>query len=472
MEFDEMTREEQELQALPEETPTAMPEPEPTQEAEIDYEAEIQRLKAAYKEKRRAERQQKVTPQEPKAKCGWGRVFLGVLLSVSIVFFLLTFIVGALALYPSPERSFAAKVISKYVAVVQDPYPEQNDVQIGGETVKPSDNVNIQVNGDISASAVYAKASKSVVGIEVRQMVSTTPWSQATETVVSQGSGVIYSVDGLILTNHHVIQAALGRTQNTIDSDYKIVVYFNTDLTEYYTVTEIVGYDADNDLALIRVNAKGLTPAKFADVGSLEVGQPVIAIGSPGGLQFMNSVSEGIVSGLDRDITSENTTVYELIQITAAINPGNSGGALLNAEGDLIGICVIKIVSESYEGMGFAIHVDTVSRIVDSFIEHGKYVKPVLGVEVDTRYTPEEAGEQKWPTGAYVANVTAGSCAQEAGIRPKDIICEVGGEKIVKFSQLRKFLLRHNPGDSVVIKVFRTTTGEYLDLTVVLHASE
>lgn len=443
--------------------------PSVPQDEAIDYKTEMHRLKAAYKAQRQEEKRKKVSEAPAPKRSYVGR---SVLLSVLIIFILLVLVVGALALYPSPKQSIAARIISKYVTVVQNPYPTQNDVTVGGETVQPSDNVNIQVSGEISASAVYAKASKSVVGIEVRQLVSNTPWSQATESVVSQGSGVIYSADGLILTNHHVIQAALGQGQNSISSNYRIVVYFNTDLTEYYAVTSVVGYDADNDLALIRVDAKGLTPAQFADVDSLEVGQPVIAIGSPGGLQFMNSVSEGIISGLDRDITSENTTVYELIQITAAINPGNSGGALLNAEGDLIGICVIKIVSESYEGMGFAIHVDTVSRIVDSFLEYGKYVKPVLGVEVNTLYTPEEAEGQNWPTGAYVANVTYGSSAQQAGIQAKDIICEVGGEQIVKFSQLRKYLLRYNPGDSVVVKVYRTTTGEYLDITVVLHASE
>lgn len=435
----------------------------------VDYKAEMHRLKAAYKAQRQEEKRKKVSESSAPKHSHVGR---SVLLSVLITFILLVLAAGVLALYPSPKQSVAARIISKYVTMVQNPYPTQNDVTVGGETVTPSDNVNIQVNGEISASAVYAKASKSVVGIEVRQLVSNTPWSQATESVVSQGSGVIYSADGLILTNYHVIKAALGEDQNSISSNYRIVVYFNTDLTEYYTVTSIVGYDADNDLALLRVNAKGLTPAQFADVDSLEVGQPVVAIGSPGGLQFMNSVSEGIISGLDRDITSESTTVYELIQITAAINPGNSGGALLNAEGELIGICVIKIVSESYEGMGFAISVDTVDRIVNSFLEYGKYVKPVLGVEVNTLYTPEEAEGQNWPTGAYVANVTYGSSAQEAGIKAKDIICEVGGEPIVKFSQLRKYLLRYNPGDSVVIKVYRTSTGEYLDITVVLHASE
>ncbi|MBR5279473.1 MAG: trypsin-like peptidase domain-containing protein [Clostridia bacterium] len=438
---------------------------------EVDYKAEIQRLKAAYKAQRQEEKRKKIE-EEPESKSGIGMVFLSVVLSVVVTFVLLAFLVGLLTMYPSAKQSVMSRFINKYMTVVQNPYPTQNDVTVGGETVKPSDNVNIQVNGEISATAIYAKASKSVVGIAVYQMSSGTPWSQTAEAIVSQGAGVIYSEDGLILTNHHVVQKALGSTRNTISSNYKIVVYFNTDLTEYYTVTEIVGYDTENDLALIRVNAKGLTPIEFGDVDSLEIGQPVVAIGSPGGIQFMNSISEGIISGLDRAITFEDGTVYELIQVTAAINPGNSGGALLNAKGELIGICESKIVSASYENMGFAVHVDTITRLVESFEKYGKYVKPMLGVEVNTLYTPEEAGKQNWPTGAYIADVTDGSCAEKFGIKAKDIICEVGGEKIVKYAHLRKFLRRYNPGDTVVIKIFRTSTQEYMDITVVLDASE
>ncbi len=449
------------------ETPAEVPAQEP-----VDYKEEMRRLKQAYKEQRKEEKRRlQEETEEPRVKTHPVRTILISVLSTILV---IAILFGILTCFPSPKQSLFAHIVRKYVTDVQNPYPNQDDVTVGGQTVKPGDNVTIQVDGEYSASAVYAKASKSVVGIEVRQLSSNTPWTQATETVVSQGSGVIYSEDGMIITNHHVVEMAINSETRSLSSNYKVVVYFSTDLTEYYTATALLGYDADNDIALIKVDAKGLTPITFGNMDQLEVGQPVMAIGSPGGLEFMNSLSEGIVSGLDRDITSfsNGVTVYELIQTTAAINPGNSGGALLDREGNLIGICVIKIVSESYEGMGFAINVDTVQRIVDSFLKYGRYVKPVLGVEVNTLYDAEAADSKGWPVGAYVSNITFGGAAARAGIRSNDIICEIGGERITKFSQLRKYLLRYGPEDTITVKIFRTTTQEYMDMTVKLNASE
>ncbi len=438
----------------------------------LDYKEEMRRLKQAYKAQRKEEKRKL---QEEESACYRPRTFRTVLISVLSTVLILAILLGFMAYFPSQKQSVLAHIVRKYVAAVQNPYPTQDDVTLGGQAVKPGDDVTIQVDGNYSASAVYAKAGKSVVGIEVRQLSSNKPWVQdAEEVVVSQGSGVIYSEDGMIITNHHVVEMAINQSTRSFDNNYKVVVYFSTDLTAYYTAGALLGYDADNDIALIKVEAKGLTPAEFADADALEVGEPVVAIGSPGGLEFMNSLSEGIISGLDRDITSSsnNVTVYELIQTTAAINPGNSGGALLNREGKLIGICVIKIVSESYEGMGFAINANTVTRIVDSFLQYGRYVKPVLGVEVNTLYDAQEADSKGLPIGAYVQKVTAGGAAARAGIRPNDIICEIGGERIVKFSQLRKYLLRYGPEDTISVKVYRTSTQEYMDITVKLHASE
>lgn len=438
---------------------------------DVDYREEMRRLKAAYKAQKQEERRRQILDTQSSGNSGshTGRTIV-----VSVVSTLLVLVVAfwVLLYCPSQNNSFFHYLVKKYASSVQNPYPKQDDVSVGGEDVSPGDNVTITVDGEISASAVYAKAAKSVVGIEVRQL-SGSKWEVVTETVVSQGSGVVYSEDGQIMTNYHVIESAVNTKTGSLSSNYKVVVYFNTDLAEYYEATSLIGYDADNDIALLKVEAKGLHPVEFADADALIVGDPVIAIGSPGGLEFMNSVSEGIISGLDRDITSSSTgvTVYELIQTTAAINPGNSGGALLDREGRLIGICVIKIVSESYEGMGFAINSNTVTRIIDSFLEYGRYVKPVLGVEVDTRYDAEAADNKGWPAGAYVATVTEGGAAQEAGIKAEDIICEIGGERITQFSALRKILLRHSPEESVTVRVYRTSTDEYLDFTVVLDAS-
>lgn len=468
----ESTEDASEMMPSPEATQEESPEEAVPAEETVDYKEEMRRLKAAYKAKKKEEKRR--LAEEPVQESSGDHTVRTIILSVVATLLVLSVTMGIVAFYPSYDQSLLAQIVRKYVVAVtpQDPYPDQEDVTVGGESVSPGDQVTITVDGEISASAVYAKASKSVVGIEVRYFAN--PWDELTKsTIVSQGSGVIYSEDGQIITNHHVIETAINTKTGALSSNYKVLVYFNTDLTEYYEVTSLIGYDAENDIAMIKVDAKGLHPIEFADADTLEVGEPVAAIGCPGGLEFMNSISEGIISGLDRDITSSSAqvTVYELIQTTAAINPGNSGGALLNQEGKLIGICVIKIVDESFEGMGFAINSNTVSRIVDSFLKYGRYVKPVLGVRVNTEYTAKVADSKGWPLGAYVYSVDAGSAAKEAGIQENDIICEVQGEKITKFAALRKILLRNGVETPVSMKIFRTKTGEYLNITVTLHAS-
>lgn len=281
---------------------------------------------------------------------GAGASFVLSLLASFLVFVI---IFGLLAFFPSKEKSFLASLYSDsgVSQTGETKNPTGNDVQIGDTTVSKGDNVTINVTGDSEiAQAVYAKAANSVVGIAVSQ-VGGSKWNQY-ETVVSMGSGIVYSADGIIVTNCHVVEYAIDRSGTGIASNYTIRVYFKTDLSEWAYATELIGYDATNDIAVLRVDAQNLQPIEFADSDTLTTGETAITIGSPGGLTYMNSISEGILSGLNRTVTTDNTTVYDLIQTTAAINPGNSGGALLNKEGQLIGLCVIKIVSTEYEGMG------------------------------------------------------------------------------------------------------------------------
>ena len=186
----------------------------------------------------------------------------------------------------------------------------------------------------------------------------------------------------------------------------------------------------------------------------------------------MNSISEGILSGINRTVTTNNTTVYDLIQTTAAINPGNSGGALLNKEGKLIGLCVIKIVSTEYEGMGFAINSNTVKTIVESIKEYGYYNKPLLGVNINTNYNASIADKQGWERGAYIENVTASSGAEKAGIKAEDIITKINDTKISSFAELRRFMLTCKPGETVRIEVYRTGNGQTLNFEVVLDETK
>ena len=276
----------------------------------------------------------------------------------------------------------------------------------------------------------------------------------------------------MVVTNSHVVESAIDSFTKGINSNYTIRVYFKTDLSEWAYATELIGYDVTNDIAVLRVDAKNLQPIEFADSDTLTTGETAITIGSPGGLTYMNSISEGILSGINRTVTTNNTTVYDLIQTTAAINPGNSGGALLNKEGKLIGLCVIKIVSTEYEGMGFAINSNTVKTIVESIKEYGYYNKPLLGVNINTNYNTSIADKQGWERGAYIENVTASSGAEKAGIKAEDIITKINDTKISSFAELRRFMLTCKPGETVRIEVYRTGNGQTLNFEVVLDETK
>lgn len=443
------------------------------------YKENIKRMKQEYKQfQKDQKRTAKAAYEAPQYNTssrrgiGAGTSFILSLLTSFIVFVL---IFGLIAFFPSKEKSFLASLYrgnsENGNSDGQTNHPSGNDVQLGDHTISKGDDVTINITGDSAiAQAVYAKAANSVVGIAVSR-VSGSKWNQ-TETTVSMGSGIIYSADGIIVTNYHVIEDAINASAKNIDSNFSIRVYFKTDLSEWAYVTELIGYDQLNDVAVIRVDAQDLQPIEFADSDTLTTGETAITIGSPGGISYMNSISEGILSGLNRTITTNNTVVYDLIQTTAAINPGNSGGALLNKEGKLIGLCVIKIVSTEYEGMGFAINSNTVKTIVESIRQFGYYNKPLLGVTIDTTYSASVADRQGWKRGAYVQQVSSSSCSANAGIKADDIITKINDTEITSFEELRRYLLKCNPGETVTVEVYRSGTGKTLSFEVVLDETK
>lgn len=452
--------------------------------SEKEYKANIKRMKREYKQfqkdkkqSARAERDAMYAAAQPQQYAGSGKRGIGAgtsfILSLLTSFIMFIIIFGLLAFFPTKDKSFLASLYSGSgkSSSGQTNNPSGNDVQIGDQTVSKGDNVTINVNGDSQiAQAVYAKAANSVVGIAVSQ-VSGSKWNQY-ETVVSMGSGIVYSADGIIVTNCHVVENAIDRSTKGINSNFTIRIYFKTDLSEWSYATEIIGYDAANDIAVLRVAAENLQPIEFADSDTLTTGETAITIGSPGGLTYMNSISEGILSGINRTVTTNNTTVYDLIQTTAAINPGNSGGALLNKEGKLIGLCVIKIVSTEYEGMGFAINSNTVKTIVESIREYGYYNKPLLGVTIDTNYTASVADNKGWKRGAYIQSVTASSGSDKVGIKADDIITKINDTEISSFAELRRYMLNCKPGETVRIEVYRSGDGQTLNFEVVLDETK
>ena len=320
--------------------------------------------------------------------------------------------------------------------------------------------INVDKTASNVVSAVAQKVIPSVVGIRVTSSV--TSWFGMSQEQSSEGSGVIYTSDGYIVTNYHVISSAATSSSATLS------VYLSSD-PETAIPAKVIGYYSESDLAVIKVEKTGLTAAEFADSDKLEVGESAIAIGNPGGLEFMSSVSSGIISGLNRTIKLEGTDQMKLVQTDAAINPGNSGGALCNSEGKLIGINSSKISSTDFEGMGFAIPANYVKTVCDDIINNKDAKKAYLGVKISTEYDADSLKSMGYPAGAVVEEVADNSPAKNAGISKYDIITSFNGVDISNYSDYNKERLKASPGDNVKLTVYRN--GRYYTVSVTLGES-
>ncbi len=321
-------------------------------------------------------------------------------------------------------------------------------------------NVNINVS-DLDATMVEAVAEKvtpSVVGI--RTTVVANNFFYGSQESSGEGSGVIYTSDGYIITNYHVIAEAVEYTTS------RIQVYLADDPETGHDAT-VVGYNISCDLAVIKIDGKNLPAITVSKSDDLKAGQFVVAIGNPGGLEFMGSVTYGVISGLNRIVADAyDSQNVELIQTDAAINPGNSGGALVNVRGELIGINSSKIVSESYEGMGFAIPSDTVVSICQRIIDKKDSPSPYIGVSINTSYDAETLELRGYPIGAVVESVAEGSPAEDAGIKRGDIITELNGTSITGYNSLIDAVALCDPGDTVSITVYRNRNSYQGTITV------
>lgn len=306
--------------------------------------------------------------------------------------------------------------------------------------------------------AVAQIAGPSVVGVSVTYYEQSI-FGQLAEGE-SEGSGIIYSEDGYIITNYHVIEDAV----NSSSAAVKITL---SDETEYQA--EIVGTDKVTDLALLKIDPEEkLTPATFGDSSNIQVGELAVAIGNPLGQEFAGSVTVGYISALNRDITTDGRT-YNVIQTDAAINPGNSGGALVNSKGEVIGINTIKISDDSVEGLGFAIPSNDALKIIEELKVTGKIIRPyvgIYGIDLDEA----TATRNRLVEGIYVYQVQDGSPAQEAGLQNGDIIVEFDGQEVKTTQELNDIKNKKEIGDSVHIKVYRA--GEYKEGDLVLGSDE
>ncbi len=306
--------------------------------------------------------------------------------------------------------------------------------------------------------AVAQIAGPSVVGVSVTYYEQSL-FGQLAEGE-SEGSGIIYSSDGYIITNYHVIEDA-------VNSSSAAVTITLSDESEYQA--EIVGTDDVTDLALLKIEPEEeLTPATFAESSNIQVGELAVAIGNPLGQEFAGSVTVGYISALNRDITTDGRT-YNVIQTDAAINPGNSGGALVNSKGEVIGINTIKISDDSVEGLGFAIPSNDALKIIEELKVTGKIIRPyvgIYGIDLDEI----TAQRNRLVEGIYVYQVQEGSPAQEAGIQNGDIIVEFDGQEVKTTQELNNIKNQKEIGDSVHVKVYRA--GEYKEGDIVLGSDE
>lgn len=304
----------------------------------------------------------------------------------------------------------------------------------------------IVVNDDGKSQNIYQavaeKATPSVVGITTTSVDTSNMFAIPTETQ-GVGTGIIVDSNGYILTNSHVISDGQATSVN---------VLFNDGST---TSGKVVWFDQQLDLAIVKVDKTGLTPAEFADSDKVKVGDISIAIGNPLGLDFQKTVTQGIISGLDRTIQTEKTNMTGLLQTDASINAGNSGGPLLNQKGQVIGINTAK--ASQAEGLGFAIPINTAKSIVEEVIKNGKYEKVTLGIKGIDVSNYEAATGTKLSTdkGVYVAEVISGSSAEKAGVKVGDIITKVGDTDITGMNDLNKKLYTFSKGASTKITVNR-----------------
>ena len=313
------------------------------------------------------------------------------------------------------------------------------------------DTAGIDTSKLMSTAEVYAANVNSTVGITTS--ITTNYWGYQS-TYPASGSGFILTSDGYILTNCHVIEDSSSVTVTTFDN-------------QTYDA-RIVGYDEGNDIAVLKIDAEGLVPVVLGSSDDLRVGDTVLTIGNPlGELTF--SLTQGVVSALNREITFSSGATMALIQTDAAINSGNSGGPLFNLYGEVVGITNAKYssnsgTSASIDNIGFAIPIDQVRSIVESIIEKGYISRPYIGVSVAT--VTSELQSYGIPQGAAVREVNEDSPAQAAGLKVNDVITAANGKEITSSSDLVSAVSECKIGDELKLTVYRQNEAEQITITI------
>lgn len=314
--------------------------------------------------------------------------------------------------------------------------------------------VNLVSLSDYSNTTVgvASKVLPSIVGINVTFNVKSTLGygMQYSSEGAASGSGIIISEDGYILTNNHIVNSTSNSSFYEVSEATSVTVYLFNDETPYEAT--IVGTDKQTDLAVIKIEKDGLTPAELGDSSIVKVGEFAMAIGNPLGLK--STVTSGIISAVNREVTSNDGTKYVLLQTDAAINSGNSGGALVNSQGQVIGINTLKISATGVENMGFAIPINDTVDIYKQLIEYNKVKRPYIGI-TGTDITEELSKRNNLPIGIYVKSVEDFSAAQLAGIKAGDVIIEADNKKVSTMDELTDIKNSKAIGDDLNLKLVR-----------------
>ncbi|GEL77876.1 S1C family serine protease [Tenuibacillus multivorans] len=343
--------------------------------------------------------------------------------------------------------------------------PNKESVPVNAQTNQSEISDQIFSSDNASISADINELSESVVGVVNIQKQNI--FDQGSE--AGTGSGIIYKKDGneaYVVTNHHVIEGSK-EVEVVLNKDQRIEA-------------EIVGSDQLTDLAVLKINGENVdTVAKLGSSTEIKIGDTVIAIGNPLGLEFSNSVTKGIISGLNRSLNVDTNGdrqpdwVTEVIQTDAAINPGNSGGALVNENGEVIGINSMKIAQQSIEGMGFAIPIDQAKNIIKQIEENGEVKRPLVGIsavplnQVPQPYNRNIEVSDDIKSGLVVAQVENGSPAEEGGLQQYDVITKINDQEVKTIIDLKTYIYNDvKINESIELTIYRNGEAQTVELTL------
>ncbi|MGE6630017.1 S1C family serine protease [Bacillus sp. NPDC077027] len=390
---------------------------------------------------------EKASKKEKKRKAAWLSPILGGIIGGGLV-------LGITPLLPQSQETTT-----------------NSQTQTASSEATPSENFSTkQITKATNVADMVEDLEPTIVGVSNYQSTQNSFGlnGDSTEAEAGTGSGVIFKKDGnkaYIITNNHVVEGANNLKVSLYDGKSK--------------EAKLVGSDVMTDLAVLEINADGIDKvASFGDSSKLRAGDKVIAIGNPLGAQFSGTVTEGIISGVDRTVeatTSSGNVEMNVLQTDAAINPGNSGGPLINTNGQVIGINSLKISESGVESLGFAIPSNDVKPIVDELLKNGKVQRPYLGVQmIDLEQVPEAYQEntlglfdKQIGNGIYVKDVSQGSPAQKAGLKTGDVIVKFNGKDVANSSVLKEILYKETKvGDKTTMTIIRNGKTKKLDITL------